>query len=119
MLATTMRSPLVLAALLATASCATDGPDERPVTAEYIIPAILRPSCGTAACHSSATAREGLAFGTIDEGCDSAVSFSLNSYISGDGVDGVRMPLDSPLPQKDIDLINAWYADGLAGCDFP
>jgi hypothetical protein len=113
------RSPLVLAALLATAACATDDPDERPPTAEYIIPAILRPSCGTASCHSSATAREGLAFGTFEEACTSALGFSLNSYLREDGSQGIRMPLDAPLPEADIDLIDTWYANGLEGCPIP
>ena len=80
------------------------------------VPAILTPSCGTAACHSPATGREGLVFGTIEEGCESAIEFGLTAYISGDGASGTRMPLDGPLPQADIDLIAAWEANDWAGC---
>src|SRR5690349_338376 len=115
-----MRSPVVLAALLALASCADDGPDERPPTADYVVPAIFRPSCGTAACHSSATAREGLVLDTIDGVCAASNEKGpLTIWMVDDPPTAVRMPLDSPLPTADYNLLVAWYADGIPapGCE--
>lgn len=102
-----MRTPLLVAALLASvASCGTE-PDDRPATADYLVPAIFRPSCGTAACHSSATARNGVILDTIEGAC---VVQDVSAYLRGENVE--RMPLDSPLPEADIRLIIGWQADG-------
>ena len=105
-----MRYPW-LVALVAAAGCGTEG-DDRPATAEYIVPAVFRPSCGTAACHSSQTGRKGLALDTIESTCDtiSDESYSpLYQWTIGDGLNGRRMPLDSPLPEADIALMQRWF----------
>jgi hypothetical protein len=103
-----MRTILMTAALMATAACG-EPEDDRPITAEYITAAITRPSCGTAACHSSATAREGYVFDTVEGVCN-AVPFA--AYAAGVDIDGAavtpRMPLDSPLPDADIALLLAF-----------
>jgi hypothetical protein len=117
----TMRTPivLVLAALLATASCGTEDPDERPPTAEYVVPAIFRPSCGTAGCHSSATARKGLVLDTIAGVCEASNALGpLTIWMVDDPPTASRMPLDSPLPDADLALLQVWYLDGIPapGC---
>ena len=61
----TLPRSLLIAALACAAGC-TDATDERPATFEYIVTAVLRPSCGTATCHNSMTKRKGLAFDTIE-----------------------------------------------------
>src|SRR5262245_60722748 len=113
-----MRYPWLVVVLVAAAGCGTEE-DDRPATAAYIVPAILKPSCATAACHSSATGREGLAFGTIEESCDSVVppeGTDIRAYLVDEGVGGTRMPLDGPLPEADIALIQRWFDDGFTGC---
>jgi hypothetical protein len=115
-----MRTTLLLAAaLLASAvSCGVET-DDRPPTAEYVVPAIFAPACGTAACHSSATGREGLVLDTIPGVCAASDDKGpLTAWMINDGVEGLRMPLDSPLPKADIGLLDRWYADGLPapGC---
>src|SRR5690349_13394796 len=112
-----MRTPLLVAALLASvASCGTET-DDRPADAEYITVAITRPACGTAACHSSATAREGQILDTVEGLC---LAPNLTFYVTGKDEKGdafdPRMPLDSPLPTRDINLISGWEADGRLGC---
>jgi hypothetical protein len=120
-----MRTSLLVAALLASvASCGVET-DDRVPTAEYLVPAIFRPSCGTAACHSSATGRENLVLDTI-EGVCAASRLSergpLTTWMRDGAPGGNRMPLDSPLPEADIDLIDLWYYEGdtprepLPGC---
>ena len=111
-----MRITVVFAALAALASCAEQDPDDRlPEAAhvEYIVPAILRPSCGTAACHSTATARNNYVLDTIEGACGAGF---ISPFVTGE--QEPRMPLDSPLPQADIALIQAWEDAGFAGC-FP
>ena len=112
-----MRTYLVAAALFAPA-CGVET-DDRPATAEYIAAAITRPSCATAACHSSATAREGYILDTVEGLCDTTTGRGAGG-IYGTLVDGAakRMPLDSPLPQADIDLIFLWESP-LRDPDFP
>ena len=117
-----MRKILFAVALLALAACGEET-DDRPLTAQYLVPAIFKPSCATAACHSTATARSGLILDTIAGVCR-ASTLAERGPLTAFMVDGAknRMPLDSPLPQPDIDLLLAWYfpggdmADPPAGC---
>jgi hypothetical protein len=107
--------------LLAAAGCGTET-DERPATFSYIHQAILVPSCASAACHNALNEREDLVLddpevayeeflasgvvpGLPDE---SGILFRLR----GELTDGARMPLDSPLPDADILLIQQWIIDG-------
>src|SRR5512134_3564999 len=106
-----MRNTLFVAALLALAACGEET-DDRPATAGYLVPAVFRPSCGTAACHSSATARSGVILDTLVGAC--AVQ-DLTFFITGDP-SVTRMPLDSPLPDADILLILEWQDTGRPGC---
>jgi len=102
-----MRTSLLVAALVASvASCGVET-DDRVPTAEYVVPAIFRPSCGTAACHSSATAREGYALDTIEGVCAASDNNPLTQFLTDDAE--TRMPLDSPLPDADIALLFRWY----------
>jgi hypothetical protein len=108
-----MRNILLMVALVATAACGVEM-DDRPATAQYIVPAITRPSCGTAACHSSATAREGVVLDTVEGLCDYVLATGgVAGYVTGTAEP--RMPLDAPLPDADIALILAFEADQ----DFP
>ncbi len=116
-----LRPPFLLPALAALASLASacgDSVDDRPATREYIVAAILAPACGNGGCHSSAAAVEGYAFDTLEaanEALDRLVDpGNLNSRLltvlrsSGEE----RMPLDAPLPDDDIALIEKWIQGG-------
>jgi hypothetical protein len=122
---------LLLAGALAAAGCA-DTTDERPATFEYVVNAVLAPSCGTATCHNAMTRREGYAFDTIAGARASMlkdlvpiggavpdeVEFTkLHLVLTVDTGDefNTRMPIDSPLPQADIDLIDRWIGEGAVG----
>ena len=119
---------LLIAALACSAVGCAESTDERPATFEYIVTAVLRPSCGTATCHNSMTQRAGLAFDTIEaaheafddnpfDGCivpgdpcepaQSQLIFQLRA-----DADDKRMPIDSPLPDADIELIETWIRAG-------
>lgn len=117
------RVPLtVLAVALAAAGCAADT-DERPADFPYIASAILRPGCGTATCHSAMTNREELDFSTVESsaramdeglvpigGTSDPYDTELMHVLTTSGED--RMPIDSPLPQADLDLIATWIMNG-------
>ncbi|HVK74249.1 MAG TPA: hypothetical protein VM734_13055 [Kofleriaceae bacterium] len=96
--------------LVAAVGCG-DELDDRPATTEYITAAILRPSCGTAACHSSQNRRENIVLDTI-EGVEANAGGIYGAVSSTNDAIVPRMPLDGPLPQKDIDLILAWQEEG-------
>lgn len=106
-----MRNILLVVALVSAMAACGEETDDRPATAQYIVPAITRPSCGTAACHSSATARGGgVVLDTVDGFCEAG-----GVYVFLTGEMEPRMPLDSPLPQADIDLIGVFEIDR-TGC---
>jgi hypothetical protein len=96
-----------------------DAVDDRPATRAYIVSAILGPSCANAGCHSSAANTNGYAFGTQAEAQDAlrrlVVAGSPNRsqllrILRSTGEE--RMPLDAPLPDDDIALIEKWIQDG-------
>jgi len=104
----------VLVVALAVSGCAqTD--NDRPATIEYITEAILAPSCGQYTCHSSYRMEKGYAFDTVEA---ARRSLKLNLVVPKDveasQLNTVltrqikRMPYDSPLPDKDIALIQTW-----------
>jgi hypothetical protein len=117
-----MRPPLLFATLaLAAAACAADT-DERPADFAYISKTILEPNCATATCHNDATAREGYDFSSVEA---SRETFRRNGLVvqpddppanpiiyilttSGEE----RMPIDGPLPDADIALIERWIING-------
>ena len=114
-----MRTDRLAAALIALLAACGVETDDRPATVQYLVPAIFRPSCATAACHSAATARGGLVLDTIEGPCGyGPVSGFLrdDGGIATESGNRVRMPFDSPLPEADIRLIETWEADGLTGC---
>jgi hypothetical protein len=105
--------------------------DDRPETLAYITETILKPSCGTAECHSAMKAEKNYVFDSVDAArkslqdivatCDEppcttapAASYLL-TVITQQDVEGNRMPLDVPLANKDVVLIEQWILDGSPG----
>lgn len=115
------RALLLLAALV---GCGTD-PDSRPVTFEVVTLEVLAPTCGQVQCHSATTNTAGYALDTLD-GARAAMKDGdllqpehndprsrLEKVLHASG--GDRMPPDSPLNTPDLDLIDAWLAQGEPG----
>src|SRR5262249_30798394 len=109
----------VLAAIAALAAC-SQTENDRPATLEYITEAILQPSCAQYTCHSSFRRAKGYAFDTVDAARQS-LAMIVNSDDSNPASSFLyqvltrtikRMPYDSPLPKKDLDLIALWIMDG-------
>jgi len=111
---------LVLVGAIALAAC-TQSDNDRPATLEYITEAILQPSCAQADCHSSLRRERGYVFDTVAE-----AKKSLSGIVVSTDPDAsllylvltrqvLRMPYDSPLPDKDIALIRTWITDGAPG----
>ncbi|MEO8842270.1 MAG: hypothetical protein ABI591_31075 [Kofleriaceae bacterium] len=119
---------------------------DRPETLAYITQTILKPSCGTAECHSAMKAQSNDVFDSVeaaqgsitlhgliascnkltgsDPPCDSAAANSYLFTILSTGVTstiglGDRMPLDQALGNADIALIGNWIDDGATGYTFP
>ena len=121
--------------LLAAAACAAE--DDRPPTFEYVYTTIIAPSCTTVGCHNSFTATYGFRFDTLTgtyayltgRVCDPDAPpdpgapprnyvapgdpgrSKLMHLLLGDDVPR-RMPPDTPLPAKDIELVSEWILDG-------
>jgi hypothetical protein len=116
---------LVLVAVVVASTACTQTENSRPLTLEYITQAILQPSCGQVTCHSSFRRQSGFAFDSNEmsrlalpqlvmpnEPQSSLLYTVLTRPVA-------RMPLDSPLQQKDIDLIEQWIAEGAEGLEAP
>ncbi len=104
--------------------------EDRPETLAYITEAILAPNCATANCHSAMKNEYGYAFDSVaasqrsmamgliapcaDVPCPPGNSALITYITVGDGISG-RMPLDTPLANKDIELIANWIEDGAFG----
>jgi hypothetical protein len=115
---------LLLVAAAATAAC-NQSDNNRPATLEYITEAILQPACSQSVCHSSYRMEFGYAFDTVEA---ARRSINNNGLVSPNDAtesqlylvlirEKKRMPYDSPLAQKDIDLIKKWIDDGAEGLD--
>jgi hypothetical protein len=115
-----MRKSLIWLALCACAAAGCgDEEDDRPASFEYIAVAILRPSCGTASCHSETASIKGYEFDTVESAWeavngDLAVPGEpelspLTLYMRGIGL---QMPPDGPIPETDIQLVERWIAEG-------
>jgi len=131
-------------ALLLAAGCnvENDTQDDRPATFEFITQAILKPSCGTAECHSAMKAVKGDVFDSVAGaretmtvthsdlvykceqlqpaetfpcGNDALNASYLYQVIDDKDVEGDRMPLDQALSNKDIVLIRTWILDDAPG----
>jgi hypothetical protein len=113
---------LVLVAAVTTAAC-NQSDNDRPLTLEYITEAILQPNCSQSVCHSSYTMERGYSFDTVVasrrsirdhvlvQPGDSGASLLYNVLIRTKK----RMPYDSPLQRKDIELIQQWIDEGAEG----
>ncbi len=137
---------MLLCALPIVAGCnvANDTGDDRPATFEFVTEAILKPSCGTAECHSAMKRAQGYAFDSLDGArkafktetpdlvftcsqlsppeafpCNNDALNKSRLYKVIDDVDskGNRMPLDQALSNKDIVLIRTWLQDDAPGLE--
>jgi hypothetical protein len=113
---------LRLLCLLGLGACTASETDTRPETAAYISEAIIIPYCGRAACHSTDTAEHNYVLDTVD----AAVAAMKDGLVYPGSTDRSQlyrvivgqdtvMPPDSPLPDRDISLIQRWIDDGAAG----
>lgn len=107
--------------------------DDRPETLAYITETILKPSCGTANCHSAMKAEKNYVFDSVEASrksmatlvtpcdeppCTTAPADSyLLTVITQEDSEGNRMPIDQPLANKDIVLIEHWILDGAPGIE--
>lgn len=108
--------------------CSASG-DERELDARFVTQAVLAPSCGAAACHSTFKQAAGNVFDTLSGMRQSIVDFGLISLdsLQFDPADpanarlivwvtqtdpfrrGVgRMPLDAPLADSDVEYLKRW-----------
>jgi hypothetical protein len=127
---------LILVGALVAGACGNEA-DDRPPTLAYITETILAPNCATAACHSAFKRQVGDVFDTpastrrtvVANGlvvypadvADPAHSFLITTLRVGSpsilspGSGNVRMPYDAPMPDADVELIEAWIRDGVPG----
>jgi hypothetical protein len=108
----------LLAALLAAGLGCGGETDDRPAKWSFISATIMEPSCATVNCHSEVAQRAGVDLHDRAVGYrdlvdrrfvvpgDQTSSSSLLYLLRGQG--SLRMPPDSPLPEADIRLIDAW-----------
>ncbi len=115
-------------AVLVLAACGTTD-DQRPRNLDYITEAILAPSCGGATCHSTFKAADGFVFDTVDgaratfQGDDELImpkgedasSAGLILNLTLEQANAPRMPLNAPIPDADIELIQDWLGFGAPG----
>jgi hypothetical protein len=119
------------------ASACGSATDDRPPTLEYITDTILAPTCATAECHSAFKREVGDQFDTPaatrrtivgnqlviypDDVADPANSRFIRTLTVGEpsildpNSGNVRMPYDAPMPDADIQLMEAWIAAGVPG----
>jgi hypothetical protein len=116
------RSGVSKCALLAAAAAALIGcggtTDDRPAKWSFISATITEPSCATVNCHSEVANRASVDLHDRATGYrdlvdrrfvipgDQTSSSTLLYLMRGQG--SLRMPPDSPLPEADILLIDAW-----------
>jgi len=87
-----------------------DEEDDRPASFQYIAVAILRPSCGTASCHSETTHIRDLQFDTVEGAWEAVNTVDISGVLRGDPF---QMPPDQPLPDTDVQLIERWINEGM------
>lgn len=112
---------LLLPLAVSTVACAAET-DTRPAEFAYIAKTILEPNCGTAACHSDAAAREELDFSSVEASRatfrakglvtvpDDPPANQIMFILTTSGEE--RMPVDGPLPDADLALIERWIING-------
>jgi hypothetical protein len=93
--------------------------EARPATWRYIHPAIIKPSCATAGCHSDLSRTDDLSLERRDEALQALLEDAVDPGNSDsdlldvlEGRTGIRMPPNGPLPREDVDLIRAWVVGG-------
>jgi len=121
---------LVIAAAIVVMGCGAEM-DDRSRNLDYITEAILKPNCGTAACHSTFRQAKGFVFDTIDAARETfqgdeiltmpsdpdqrnsvaGLVINLTTELAGKP----RMPYYEPLPDADVALIQDWLNLGAAG----
>ena len=112
---------LALLSLLA-AACGSET-DDRPAEWGYISAAIIQPNCATVGCHSEWTSAGGVRLDDETSGWVSLVEAGF--VVEGDSDASMlvhllranetwRMPPSSPLPERDIELIERWIDEGAA-----
>lgn len=112
---------------LVLAACGTTD-DQRPRNLDYITEAILAPSCGGATCHSTFKGAKGFVFDTVEtarvtfQNDDRLLRFDDDAATSGlvlnltlEQPKAPRMPLNAPIPDADIALIQDWIGFGAPG----
>ena len=117
---------IALTVMLPTVAGCSVSQDDRPHDFTYIVEAVLAPTCGTATCHSTLSKAAGLAFDTVANARATFSYYGLTDPGSPENSklilvltasrydNNQRMPLDGPMPDKDIDLLRAWITDGAA-----
>ncbi len=135
--------------LLGACDLANKSAQDRPLTLAYVTEAILKPSCGTAECHSAMKAEKNDIFDSVEAAkhtmevthpdlvatcawlttkdpatCaqnndDIQGSYLIHVITVGDYSDGNLMPLDQPMSNQDIVLLTRWIRDGAEGLDKP
>lgn len=112
---------------LVVAGCGTTD-DQRPRNLDYITEAILAPSCGAATCHSAFKGADGFVFDTVNGARatfqadlellsfeDDAAFAGLVLNLTVEQPGAPRMPLNAPIPDADIALIQDWIGFGAPG----
>lgn len=111
---------LVLLAAVALTACGEEV-DDRPATLEYVTQAILQPNCGQYVCHSAFRNAAGYAFDSVEAARESLrvlvapEDAELSPLIDVVTRETDRMPLDSPLFDRDIELLRRWINEGAEG----
>jgi hypothetical protein len=119
---------LAWAPLLVLAACG-ESTDDRPLELEYLTQAIFAPTCGATQCHSSFTQAGEVVFDTPEAARRTLVNgglirFNSDKYdpdrpedadlihwitdIDPFGAGIGRMPFDSPMPNRDVLLLQEW-----------
>ncbi len=110
---------------VALAACGTEE-DERPVTLDVVTLTVLAPTCGQVQCHSTTTRTEDLAFDTVDAAREAMIELDVDLAVDANRPlendlwnviigEEKRMPPDTPLASKDVELIRTWLVAGAPG----
>lgn len=130
-----MVSGLAAALLVGGAGACVERRDEPPVwscadeptppTWSLVSAAVMRPSCGTVACHSALAQRAGVVLDTAADGYRALLEAEPEPFVRPGapresrlmyllaGVDVARaMPPEAPLPTVDVELVERWICAG-------
>lgn len=107
------------------APAATCADDPEPPTWARVSATVMRPSCGTVACHSALARRADVVLDSAAAGYASLLTAEPEPFVRAGapaesrlmyllaGVDVARMmPPDAPLPDVDIALVERWICAG-------